>query len=394
MKICFWIGNAYYRKAGTNRIVCTIANELVKNHDVSILVTVNEHLNNAFEYDNRIKIEKLEDANAIYQQPLDRKHLKIRDQNNKTGYYNQPERYETLVEAFFSETYQKPLKVFFEKKKYDVIIASGMEILWLAVMADTLKVNSKLIGWQHSNYSSYVERENILFWKKEELLKRYIPKLDKLIVLNPYDKEAYLQELGLQVDFIENPLTIKSEIKTDPNNKHFIFVGRLVPDKGLELLVDSFASFCTHNDDWELIIVGDGRLRSRFIRQVWKCGIQARVRFVGFKRDVIKYYLESSVFLMPSRYEGWGLVVTEAMQLGLPVISYDITPMEYIIDHAENGLIVGKFNTKRFAAAMLKLANDDEMRFRMSIAAIKKSEQFSLEVIMNKWLELFTEGAC
>ena len=396
MKICFWIGNAYYRKAGTNKIVCTVANELVKNHDVSILVTAKEKDNNAFEYDARIKIEKLEAANFIYQKPLidrdDRKHLKIRNKNDKTGYYNHPERSEVAAEAFFPEKHLKPLKSFFDEKEYDVIVASGVEILCLAVMADSLMASSKLFGWQHSNYDSYVERESILFWRKEELLKQYIPKLDKLIVLNPYDKENYFQELGLQVGFIENPLTIKSEIKTDPGNKRFISVGRLVPDKGLELLIDSFALFCKYNDDWELVIVGDGQLRSPLIRQVWRRGVQARVHFVGFKTDVLNYYLESSIFLMTSRYEGWGLVVTEAMQLGLPVIAYDITPMEYIIDHGENGLIVGKFNATRFAAAMLKLANDDVMRQRMSIAAPKKSEQFSLEVIINKWLELFTEG--
>jgi len=268
-----------------------------------------------------------------------------------------------------------------------------MEILWLALMSDSLNSTSKLFGWQHSNYNSYVERKNILFWNKEEILKKYIPKLDGMIVLNPYDKIAYQQELGINVDFIENPLTFKSEIKTDPNNKKFIFVGRLSEEKGLDYLIESFAAFCRHNDDWELLIVGTGKLRGEVINLVWKHGVQARVHFVGFQTDVVKYYLESSIYLMTSRYEGWGLVVTEAMQLGLPVISYDITPMEYIIDHAENGLIVGQFNTTRFAAAMLKLANDNDMRHRMASSAVKKSEQFSLEVIIEKW-ELLLGSGC
>jgi len=394
MKICFWIGNAYYRKAGTNKIVCTIANELIKNHDVSILIPISETRENVFEYDKRIKIEKIQDAGFVYNQPTrnltDLINETIRNINNKTGFFNNSKRYKTMKKAFYPEKYTSSLKAFFQNRNYDVIVATGSEILWLAMLAESLSPNMKLIGWQHSSYDSYLMRENALFWNKEELLKQYIPKLDKLIVLNPYDEITYFQKLGIKVGFIENPLTIKYEIKTNPNNKQFIYVGRLSKEKGVELLIDSFAFFCQHNDEWELVIVGDGKLRNRLIKQVWERNVQARVHFVGFKTDVLKYYLESSIFLMTSRYEGWGLVVTEAMQLGLPVISYDITPMEYIIDHTENGLIVGQFHTKRYAVAMLKLAKDYDMRQKMSKSAVLKSECFSLDVIINKWIELFS----
>ena len=132
-------------------------------------------------------------------------------------------------------------------------------------------------------------------------------------------------------------------------------------------------------------------MRNALIKQAWRREVQDRIHFVGFSTDVMKYYLDSSIYLMTSRHEGWGLVVTEAMQLGLPVIAYDITPMEYIIDHGKNGLIVGRFNTKRYAAAMLKLAKDHDMRLRMSTDAIRKSEQFSLDVIIKEWLALFAK---
>jgi len=397
MKICFWIGNAYYRKAGTNKIVCTVANELAKHHDVSILVSVDHTRENVFEYDERIKIEELPVANFVYNQPKktlkDYKNYYIKKLNNKNGFFNKPEKCELAKEAFYPEKYREPLVEFFERKEYDVVIATGSEILWLAILSENINSKTKFIGWQHNDYNSYVARKNVLFWKKEELLKRYIPKLEKLIVLNPYDKESYLDHLGIEVDFIGNPLTIKSEIKTNPKNKQFIFVGRLSNQKGVDFLIDSFAFFAEHNDDWKLVIVGDGKakVRNALIRRVWARGVQSRVHFVGFTTEVLKYYLDSSIYLMSSRYEGWGLVVTEAMHLGLPVIAYDITPMEYLIDHTENGLIVGKFNTRRYAAAMLKLANDYEGRLKMSESAIRKSENFSLDVIIKEWEGLFRE---
>ena len=397
MKICFWIGNAYYRKAGTNKIVSTIANVLAKNHDVSILVTVDEIQENIFEYDERIKIEKLQAANFVYRKskkdPVGFMHACIRVINNRTGFFNNSQRYKLLKKAFYAERYTTPLESFFQSKDYDVIIATGSEIMWLAVLSENINSKTKLIGWQHNSYDSYVTRKNILFWKKEEIVKRYIPKLDRLIVLNPYDKEVYLENLGIDVGFIGNPLTIQSEIKTDPMNKQFILVGRLADQKGIDLLLESFALFAEQNDDWKLVIVGDGKAgdRDELIKLAWEKEIQARVRFVGFTTDVMKYYLQSSIYLMTSRYEGWGLVVTEAMQLGLPVIAYDITPMEYIIDHTDNGLIVEKFDTKKYAVAMLKLANDYDMRSEMATAAIKKSEQFSLDVAIQEWLQLFNE---
>ena len=395
MKICFWIGRAYYRQAGTNRITCTIANELAKNHDVSILVTTDGVQKNVFEYDESIKIEKLKAANFVYRQP--KKSFSgfinacIRAVNNKTGFFNHPKRYRILEKALYPTKYKTSLENFFQEKDYDIIVATASEMLWLATLSECINEKTKLFGWQHNDYQSYVSRKNILFWQKEELLKKYIPMLDQLVVLNPYDKEAYLKNLGLDVEYIGNPLTIQFERKANQNNKQFLFVGRLSDQKGIDFLIESFSIFAEHNDDWTAVIVGDGNAnyRNSLIKQTWVKKVQDRIRFVGFTTDVLKYYLESSIYLMTSRYEGWGLVVTEAMHMGLPVIAFDITPMAYIIDHDENGIIVNKFDTKKFANAMIELANDYEKRVELSTAAIKKSEQFSLEVTIQKWEVLF-----
>ena len=395
MKICFWIGNAYYRNAGTNKVVCILANELVKHHDISILTTVSQAEDSVFQYDERVTIEKVQAANFVYKKS--KRSLSgfiqacIRAINNKTNFFNTPKRCETLKKAFYPSKYIMPLEKFFSEKNYDIIIATGSEILWLAVMSGSTNPNTKRFGWQHNDYQSYVNRQNVLFWKKEEILKKYIPQLDSLVVLNPYDQKAYLDHLGLNVNYIGNPLTIKSNIKTNTENKQFIFVGRISSQKGVDFLIDSFATFCEQNEDWQLIIVGDGspKYRDSLIRKAWDKEVQDRIRFVGFTENVLKYYLQASIYLMSSRYEGWGLVVTEAMHLGLPVIAYDITPMGYLIDHHKNGIIIEKFNTQKFAVAMTDLANDIEKRTEMSQSAIRKSACFSLEVIIREWEALF-----
>ena len=389
MKICFWIGNAFYRKAGTNKMVCTIANELCKIHEVTILITNKQYENSVFDYDQSINIKSVSETNVVY----NRKSNIIRYINNKTGFFNNGKRIKLLKNSLYSKTKLKSIAPHFNKEKYDIIIATGSEILWLALMRDFISEKTKLIGWQHNSYNSYVTRKNVLFWKKEELLKKYIPNLDKLIVLNPYDKIDYFEKLQLHTEFIENPLTITSDVKTNYLNKNFIFVGRLNHQKGIDFLINSFYEFSKKNVEWNLLIVGEGNstFTEKLINLIKSKKLCKRIKLIGFTTEVINYYLKSSIYLMTSRYEGWGLVVTEAMSVGLPIITFDITPMEYIIDHHKNGIVVGKYNTKKYAAAMLKLANDENMRREMSKSAIIKSNQFSLDNILQKWNKLFED---
>lgn len=357
MKICFWIGSVYYRPGGTNVIVATIANKLALTHQVSLLVTHSPGKESLVPYHPSIEIIPHPTANKAH---------------NSKKYHPQ-----TLAQ----------LEEFFNTQGYDIIVATAQEILWLAMLAP--KLTAKTFGWQHNTYDAYLHTKNFMFWKKEPLLKKYIPQLNRLIVLSKYDVDAYKSHLNLDTLDINNCLTLKSAIKTDPAQKQFFMAGRFVPQKGMEYLIDAFNLFCKHNSEWRLVIAGDGPLRSKIIKRVWHHKIQDRVQFVGFKDNILPYYLASSIYLLTSRYEGWGLVVTEAFELGLPVIAFDITPMDIMIDHGENGIIVQKYNVKKYAAAMLKLAKDDALRQKMHQAAIKKANAFDVDAIVQQWEDVF-----
>ncbi|MCL1998691.1 MAG: glycosyltransferase [Turicibacter sp.] len=393
MKICFWIGSAYYRKYGTNKVASVITNGLTR-HDIELVVT-ESNAAAPYEYAEHIKIVPLPTNNLIYRLPkrsiIGFIQSILRIFNNKTGFFNTERRYKLLQKIFYPDKYLRQLTDFFVAKDYDVIIAVGREILWLASIAD--KLRAKTIGWQHNSYDSYVNKRNFMFWKKEELLKKIIPNLDSFVMLNPYDCQEYKENLGIASTHISNPLTLQSDIKTDTANKQFIAAGRFVEQKGFDLLIDAFNIFCKYNDDWKLVIAGSGKLFKAMKKRAKKLKkIKDRIEFLGFTNDIQTHYLNSSIYLMTSRWEGWGLVVTEAFEMGLPVIAFDITPMDILIDNGENGVIVECFNKTRYAAAMLKLARDDGLRRKMHESAVVKAREYGVDKIIVEWEKLFENG--
>lgn len=123
-----------------------------------------------------------------------------------------------------------------------------------------------------------------------------------------------------------------SERKCDPKSKRFLMATRFVYAKGLDLMMESFEEFCKQDDEWQLDIIGAGDLWNQIVADAKKRGIEDRVNFVGYTNEPEKYYLNSSVFLLPSRWEGWPMVIMEAFEFGLPVIAFHTGAMDLIID--------------------------------------------------------------
>ena len=188
MKICIWT-NSIFRLGGTKRVITVVVNELVENNDITIMTFDKPNMENRAMYglDERVKIDYVNAGDYRDNQKTPGKYARsvIRVLNNKTGCFNTPGMVETLKNAFFPKHLQKRLTNYLNSKDYDVIIATAGNALTLAYVADDLK--AKTVGWQHNCYDTYVLQKGILFWKKEEILKKYLPKLNSYVVLNEYD---------------------------------------------------------------------------------------------------------------------------------------------------------------------------------------------------------------
>lgn len=193
-----------------------------------------------------------------------------------------------------------------------------------------------------------------------------------------------------------NPITLNSEgYKLDftSKNKEVIYVGRLDnQQKRVYRIIETWALIEKQFPDWRLTIVGDGIERQNLICLVNKLGLQ-KVYFEGFK-EPRPYYERASILALVSEYEGFPLVLAECMSFGVVPIVYDsYSAVHDIIDDGVNGVIV-PFNTsgfepKRMADQLSLLISDEERRKQMSVNAMKKSNDYSLDFIYEQWEATF-----
>lgn len=390
MKICIWTSKIF-SLGGTKRVVTVLANELVKEHDVTIMVYQDrfKENRNMYHMSEDIHVDFIDNNEFINRHKTPASWFRgiVQDLNNKYGIFNRKCWNTLLANSLYPRSVRKKWIDYLNEQDYDVIIATGAISLRLAMLAPFLK--AKTVGWQHNCYSGYLDVPGIAFWKQECLLQEYLPKLDKYIVLSDYDKRDYKEKLGIETEVKINPRSFISEKKCDVSAKKFFMATRFVYAKGLDLMMEAFEKFCRYDKEWTLDIIGIGELQEEIKELAKQRKIDDRINFVGYSIEPEKYYLDSSVFLLPSRWEGWPMVIMEAFEFGLPVIAFHTGAMDLIIDDGKTGFLPEAFDTDQFADAMLRLAHDEELRKTISQNAIKKSEDFRVENAAKAWNDLF-----
>ena len=217
-----------------------------------------------------------------------------------------------------------------------------------------------------------------------------IRKLDRFVVLTEYDRQAW-QDIS-RVDVIPNPLPFYPDVKDGPRRKRIIAVGRYFDEKGYDLLLKAWALVVNRCDDWELAIYGDGN-KTYYERIASLLNLdKRRCRLYDSIHDVQKEYLDSSIFVCTSRFEGFGMGIIEAMACGLPVVAFDcLWGPRSIISNGEDGVLVENGNVPKFAEAILSLIENPEKLQMMCNNAHKNVWRFNIEGIALKWKKLFDE---
>lgn len=176
------------------------------------------------------------------------------------------------------------------------------------------------------------------------------------------------------------------------NRKRVIAVGRLDYQKGFDRLIDAWALVQKDGRfaDWRLDIFGQGEWKEMLEAKIQTLGIQENTRINTPVRNISAEYAASSMLVMSSHYEGFPMVMVEAMSLGLPVVTFDYQcgPKD-IIDHGKNGLLVKEGDIQGLADAMMSLMESPEALGRMSEEARKVTERFSEDKVMGMWVRLY-----
>ena len=375
-KICYCTP-ALYSAGGVERVVSFKANYLaeVYNYDVTIIVTEGKGRECFFPLSDKVKVVNL---NLGFEELWKASFIK------KVFLY--------LTKQF---KYRQLLKSELMRICPDITISVlRREINFINSIPD----GSHKIGELHvnrSNYRNFTGRDNNLvkrffarFWMNDLL--RHLKKLDRMVVLTDDAKRDWPELSNVQL--IPDPIPFKVDRVSTLSSKRIVSIGRYAYEKGNDLLLKAWAKVEKQCQDWTLEIYGQGN-QTPYRELMQEQGIdETRCHLHGSITDVTNIYQGSSIFTLPSRFEGFGLVIIEAMAYGVPVVTFDCeNGPRNIITNNQDGILVKPFDIDEYAEKLLRLIKDDQLRFQMGKRAHESSQRYLIEDIAQKWKDLFDE---
>ena len=375
-KICYCTP-ALYSAGGVERVVTFKASYFaeVYHYDVTIIVTEGNGRDCFFPLSDKVKVVNL---NLGFEELW------------KVSFFKKILLY--LGKQF---KYQRMLKSELLRIRPDITISVlRREINFINSIPD----GSHKIGELHvnrSNYRNFTSRDSNLlkrffacFWMND--LIKHLKKLDRMVVLTEDAKRDWPELSNIQL--IPDPIPFKVGRMSTLTSKRVVSIGRYAYEKGNDLLLKAWAKVEKSCTDWILDIYGMGN-QAPYRALMHDLGIdEARCHLHGSLTDVKDVYLDSSVFTLPSRFEGFGLVIIEAMACGVPVVAFDCeNGPRNIISSNQDGILVRPFDIDKYAESLLRLMKDDQLRFQMGNRAYESSKYYSIESIALQWKELFEE---
>ena len=248
-----------------------------------------------------------------------------------------------------------------------------------------------------ANDSSVLKRFFAKFWMRSLVDK--LKRLDQLVVLTEKSKAAWPELSNVTVIPDPIPMLIKGvkerRSKGVGSAKRVVTIGRYAYQKGYDLLLQAWAEISRireleNCEKWTLEIFGQGD-QAGYRQLMAELGIDTNwCHLNGPVEDVVKAYMESSIFVLSSRFEGFGMVLVEAMACGLPVVSFDCPagPDEIITDGVD-GLLVPSGDVHALAEKLMTLMADENLRRRLGQQARQTAQRYDMAVLANQWIDLF-----
>lgn len=295
---------------------------------------------------------------------------------------------------FLMRKYQKALCNLLHKEKPDIVITTlGRELDFLPYVKDgSIKIGESHIARKYSRNFHLMEQKggihNLMakIWRRKQ--EKDVSHLDGLVLLTHQDAESWK---GVTRTFvIPNSLPFYPDRISTCDNKRAICVGRLNEQKGYEYLIDAWSLVAIKHPDWKLDVYGAGEIKAELQQMINSKGINKSLVLNEPISNIMEEYLESSIYVMSSRYEGFGMVLIEAMACGVPCVSFDCPygPSD-IINDGEDGFLVEYLNTKALADGICKLIEDPDQRKLFGKNARKNVLRYSQDIVMQQWTTLF-----
>lgn len=366
---------------GISRVVSTLISNLTEDFDIKVLCLKKEKF---FQNVYNIDTKKVEFAftEMTFLQKIRREFAnRVLCKNNMSFLIK---KYPYLK---YSTSYLKQIAAWINNNEFDIVIFStGFEdCLQLAVIKPMLITTPKLIAWSHTGFSYYFENpKNKKF--KQELWKHYYKVFDSIVVLSDTDVIDCKKNLNLNSVRIYNPNSFTPTKRTNLCSKKFLYLGSLSETKGTDILINAFIEFAQTNQEWGLDIYGEGTITKWVQYTLEEHKLQDRVKIHPYTLEVEDIYVNHDVFILPSRYEGFGIVQIESAGCGLPLISSDVAISCELIGKYHHGILFKRFDSHDLAKKMQIMTNADLSSY--SNNAIKAAKNFTIETIISEWKKI------
>lgn len=364
---------------GIEKSIVTLANILCERYEVEIATCYKLYEKSAFDLDERVKIKYL-NKNLVPNREAFKSALK-----NKRPIKTIKEGLLSLKVLYYR---RKTMIDYIKNTKCDVIISTrDLFNFWVS---DYAKDNTIKIGWEHNHFhDNYRYANNV---------SRSVKNMDYLVLVSSELQKFYAKELqnsNCMCIYIPNAIDKIPSRKAPLNEKRLVSVGRLSKEKGYLDLLKIYQKLQKDIPDWHLDIIGDGAERETLEKYIAKNNLKEKVTLHGFQgKDYIdKIFQKSSIYLMTSYTESFGIVLIEAMSHGIPCIAFDSAEgAREIINSGANGYLIKNRNDDAMIMKIKDLIKNEEDRKKIGVNARKSVEKYTSDVVGEEWFTLIEES--
>ena len=358
MKIVFL--NHYISGGGAERVTCLLADKMAdKGHEVAIMT----NLYKPFTYNISYSVKKI---------PLFKAE---RESNSRVNLYHMICNTRSMLKEI----------------EPDVVIGVMPLMNFVALSAKLgLHVKTKIIASDHTSF----ERKLPLHIR---LIRKYVYKLADMVTVLTQADFIFLGDKLPRKRVMPNPLAYPCVNKVDAQRSKIILAAGRLDDwrvKGFDLLIKAWATIAEFYPEWKLCIAGGGKDSSKqqLLKLANELNVSSHLEFLGFRKDLDAVMRQSSIFVLSSRVEGFGMVLIEAMSQGCACISFDDGGRQReIITSKQEGIVVDKHDEKGLAEAISYLIADDNLRYSIAQASVNRAVNFSLDIIEKRWEKLIND---
>lgn len=378
MKITY-IYTALVTKGGADRVITNKANWLAE-HGYDVMIVTDTQM-------GRAPVYPLSDKVKLHDLAID---------------FSLEYGHSLLVRAWWyfklMRKYRMKLTELLVNRKSDVVITTlGRDLDFITQIKDgSVKIGESHIARYFSRNFHLLEQKGGInkiiakIWRHKQ--ERDVSRLDALVLLTKEDANSW--EGVTKTFVIPNPTPFYPKESSTCESHKAICVGRLNEQKGYEYLIDAWAIVSKRYPDWILNAYGSGEIKEDLQSRIDERGISEKLILNEPTSQIIEKYLESSLYIMSSRYEGFPMVLLEAMSCGLPCVSFNCpNGAKDLIENGKNGFLVDYLNVNELAEAICLLIDKESLRRQFGQKAKEDVQKYLPDYIMMLWVDLF-ESIC